>query len=262
MSQQPNPNSEDSQGHPAWDPYLKDVPEEFHEYVTKAFRAWDDAVVPKSKVQELEEQYGSYKDFIDNEVDADVLNEALAVRQSLEQNPEEFIKRAVEIFGLDNLLASAGNSSDNDEDEDEDYDMDDISKNPVVVALQKQLEEVTGKLSTREQTEAEAQQAKEFDEYLDGLKTTYKDAGEFDESIVSGLIGAGWDGDEAVKHYFKIFGSANQAPNPSDDQPPVVMGGDGQTGSGLPDTSTKMGDLTRNDLEDAVIQFLNNAEKE
>lgn len=250
-----------SQGHPAWDPYLKDVPEEFHEYVTKAFKAWDDAVVPKSKVQELEEQYANYKNFVENDIDADVLEEALGVRQALEANPEEFVKRAVEIFGLENLLASTGNSSD-DEDEDEDYDVDDIAKNPVVVALQKQLEEVTGKLSTREQTEQEAQQAKEYDEYLAGLKDTYKDAGEFDESIVSGLIGAGWDGDEAVKHYFKIFGSANQAPNPSEDQPPVVMGGDGQTGSGLPDQSTKMGDLTRNDLEDAVIQFLNNAEKE
>lgn len=261
MNDQIEPDN--SQGHPAWDPYLKDVPEEFHEYVTKAFRAWDDAVVPKSKVQELEEQYGGFKDFIDNEVDADLLNEALAVRQSLEQNPEEFIKRAVEVFGLENLLASAGNDpGNNDPDPDEDYDMDDIAKNPVVVALQKQLEEVTGKLSTREQTEQEAQQAKEFDEYLDGLKETYKEAGTFDEAIVSGLIGAGWDGDEAVKHYFQIFGSASQAPNPSNDPPPVVMGGDGQTGSGLPDTSTKMGDLTRNDLEAAVIQFLDNAEKE
>jgi hypothetical protein len=265
MSDQPNP-TEDSQGHPAWEPYLADVPEEFHGYVTKAFKAWDEAVVPKSKVQELEEQYNPYKEFLDNQIEVEELREAYGVRQALEENPEQFIRKAVEIFGLDNLLNGssetppAGNAGGGGN---EWEDGDDIASHPVVAALQKQLEEVTGRLSKQDQTAEETRQAEEFDQYLDGLKETYKEAGEFDEAIVSGLIAAGWDGDEAVKHYFSKFGAPNQAPTPSaNTQPPVVMGGDGSTGSGIPQNPVSMGALDRNGIEDVIMQMIENAEKE
>lgn len=252
---------DNSQGHPAWDPFLKNVPEEFHEYVKPAFAAWDEAVVPKSKLQELQDQYAAYEDFVKNEIDADSLAEAYGVRQALEENPEQFVRKAIEIFGLENVI-NAASSETPPSDNDEDFEFsEDITKHPAFKELQKNYEALASKQTTQEQKEQEAREAQEFDEYLSGLKETYKDAGNFDEAIVSGLIGAGWDGEEAVKHYFAVFGTGQQQQQ-QQEAPPVVMGGDGSTGSGIPQEDIKMGALDRNKLEDVVLQFIENAEKD
>ncbi len=253
---------DNSQGHPAWDEYLKDVPEDFRQYVTPAFEAWDKGVVPKNKLQELETQYTPYKDFVEAEIDAEELGSAYNLYQALQENPEEVIRKAISTFGLESVLNAASNPPDDDDDDDDaSYD---ITKNPAFVAMQEKLGKFEEKETERERLAREAQEESEFDSYMGELAEKYKETGPFDVNYVTALIAQDVDGDEAVKQYYQMVNQAVAARTGQQQQqePAVkVMGGDGSTGSGIPQPKTKMGDLNRNELDDVVKQFLENQDK-
>lgn len=259
----PPPEDETPQGHPAWDEYLKDVPEDFRQYVTPAFEAWDKGVVPRSKLQEVETQYNPYKEFVEAEIDADELGSAYNLYQAMQENPEEVIRKAIETFGLESVLNAAPVTPDpDDDDEDEGYP--DVTKNPAFTAMQEKLAQFEEKETERERLAREAQEEQEFDAYLGELTEKYKETGPFDVNYVTALIAQDVDGDEAVKQYYAMVNQAVAARTNSQqapDQPLKVMGGDGATGSGIPQVPTKMGDLNKNQLADVVAQFLENQDK-
>lgn len=70
---------------PAWNPYLKDVPEGLHDMVTPAFKAWDEGV--QKRFQEINDQWAPFQRFRDAKIEPDYIERSIGLAQQLQQDP-------------------------------------------------------------------------------------------------------------------------------------------------------------------------------
>lgn len=260
MSQQPDEsqgqqqNDGNSNGHPAWQEILETLPDDLHPLVKPKLEEWDRNV--QQKLQEVRAPYDPYKPLVENNIPVDMVEQALYLHHQLENNPQELIAKAIEHYKLDYVPKDQIQVPDPEDLEDE-FDGIDITKHPAFQQLSQQLEQFNSKLTEKERLEQEAAEQEELDNYLDQLE---QEKGPFNKLMVATLIANGMDGEQAVETYKSEIAQAVQQAlgqnQQQQNQPPVVMGGDGTSGSGVPEQPVKMGDLSKDDLMKLSMQFL------
>ena len=260
---------EQPQGHPAWQELLNGVPEDLHPILTPKLQEWERNY--SQKLQGTVEEYKPlevYKPLVENNVDFDTVQRALWLAQKIEENPQEVVDLAIEQFDLKYAPISDNDEEDPDVD-DEDYsdiDLSGLEHHPAFKQLKAQADQVQQYLDRQREEQEESQASNALQQELAGLHDkfdTKDDAGNvvvpgFDDLYVTALIAQGVEPEAAVKHFNDTFQARLQHFQQNQQQnPPVVMGGDGNTGSGIPQEVTDMGSLSNNAVNDLVIQMLN-----
>lgn len=249
-------NPTESQGlNPAWKPLLDVLPDAMHSLVTPHLAAWDKGV--QDKLQEVRGEYEPYKGLVSDKIDPELIKRSLYLYNEFANNPEEVITEAIKAYDLPYVDKSTIEATDTDEDFD--FDMDnDITKHPQFKELMEQVQGLQGTVAERQQAEEMAQAVQNHQNWLNDMQKPEK-FGAFDTEYVTALMSQGVDGEEAIKRYQEKFANvtAQQVTQTEDKEtPPVVMGGNGNTGSGLPDNSINFSTMSKNDFEDTVFKML------
>lgn len=257
MSQQPNEN-ETPQGHPAWQSILDKLPEDLHNLVLPELQNWDKGV--QQKLQEVRSQYEPYKPLIDDEVDLEDVQQAMYLMDQFRDNPQSVIDEAIKHFGLKYAPVT---------EEEEDPDMTgfgteefDITKHPAFKALQEGYSKLETEFTTKKQREEAETAQQQLERELNELQTAHEADGPFDKLYVTALMSNGVDAEVAVKQYYDTVNqaAARIAGKSPKETPPVIMGGDGNTGSGVPTEEVNMGTLKDSQVNDIVMQMLKAAQ--
>lgn len=256
-----------SQGHPAHKEILDLLPESLHPLIAPKLVEWDKR--QQDKLQEVQAAYDPYKQFVDNKIDPQVIQQSLYLANHLQSNPADFVERAIANFDLKQYQHQQQQQNTDDlEDELVNYDGDDISKHPLFKQVMSQLETMQAKQQSWEQKQTQAQQEQQLEDYLDSLEEEH---GEFDRLVVASLLANNVDGPTAVKQWqdtvnaaaLKLTGvNPEQQNNGQQQQVPVVMGGSGTAGSGTPDERVDMSALSPGETQNLVIQMLEAAAKD
>jgi hypothetical protein len=273
----------DSGTNPAWKPFLDVLPESLHNLVIPVLKQWDQGV--QQKFQDIRNEYSElegFKKFVENNIDPEYVEQAVILADQLQREPAKIVGQINEAWNLGYVskedAAKLGQSSQNDGDLGDlglgDPD-NDIFKDPRVAAMKQALDELQNNFQSDKQREEEERATQEFEEYLDELEQSYTDPNRdggplpFNRMFVTALISQGIDGEAAVKQYHEALAvnvtAPDNTPTPpsgTGDQPPVVMGGEGSTGSGSPDGAVNFGSLSKNDLNATVQQLLAKAQEQ
>jgi len=268
---QPNETENNKEGHPAWGEILEGIPEVFHSQVKPILEKWDKGV--QAKIQSLHDQYDPYKNFIDNQVPAEVLEQAYAIAESLYENPQEMVAKAIEEFKLDYVpkemleeLRKQQNQQEPKVNENGEQYFE-LEEEPQFLALQREVEELKGTLTKEQQRSLEAQQKEEYESYMEQLHDKFDTDGgvKFDDTYVTALLSAGVDGEQAVKMYFDAINQAaalianngnTQENNTQVNNPPVVLGGSGESGSGISQQETNFAKMQSSDRKKIIAEIL------
>jgi hypothetical protein len=277
--QQPNTTGQapdgNNQGHPAWQEILDALPESLHPLITPKLQEWDKGV--NDKINQVRTQYDPYKTFVEEKIDPALLQQAVQLIAAIDEDPEAVAKELIESFELDYVLKSAAQQQvvqqqqqqTSDDDDIFGNNVPDVTKLPQFVELQNALTEVQGKLNKQEETSQQEEARKAHETALEALKkdpVTGQDR-EFDPMFVTALMSQGASGEAAVQQYQSIVNQAaaqiaGTSQQQVTQQPPVVMGGDGTTGSGIPEGGVNMGSMKRNDVNQMVANLIANAQSQ
>lgn len=258
---------------PKWSKLLEVLPESLHGLVTPHLSEWDKGV--QEKITELHNQYNPYKEFVESKVDPNQINQSLQLAQAIQEDPAGVVERMVEHFKLEQFKAQQQVPDPDLDDLDlgdlGSVDIETLKKHPAFKEVFAAAEKAEQLVQTQQQTLQQQQAAEQFQEYMESLHEKYDDETtgfKFDETFVTTLIASGIDGDAAVEQYKAVLDQAragfvpvntNQPPKVT---PPVVMGGSGNNGAGVPDQAVKMGNLKVDDLNNMVTQMLAAAAQE
>lgn len=272
---------EQSQGHPAWQAILEKLPDDLQPIVRPELENWDKGV--QGKLQEVRSQYEGfdpYKPLIENNIPMERVEQALWLAQQLDQNPQGVVDQAIKAFNLQYAPVTQNSTPSQDDDDDYEFgdedDYDDTPKqprrnkpagdplaglenHPAFQQIKEKAEQLDQLLSQQRQEQEQEEASTQLEKYLGELKQTH---GEFDDLYVTALMANGMEAEEAIERYkntitsqaqalYQQHSQGNQAP------PPIVMGEDGTSGSGLPVENTRMGALKQSQVDDLVLQMLN-----
>jgi len=244
-------------GHPAWQEILDVLPEEFHSIVTPKLKGWDDGV--QTKFQSLQQQYEPYKPFIEQDVDAEIIQQSLQLAAAIEQDPERVYKALAEAYGYDTKGQGAADTTVTTDDDDTDPD------DPIAARLaehERMLERMAETFMAEQDVRAEQEGAAVLDEYMAALHEAYP-AG-FDDQYVLTAISQGIDGEKAVEAFqgmIKAYGGKLEIPTttaPAGSTAPPVLG----SGGGMPTQQTDPRKLSEADTERVVAEMLRAANEE
>jgi hypothetical protein len=246
------------QGHPAWQEILDVLPDELHPLVTPKLQEWDNGV--KAKLQDLN-KYSAYEPLVENEVPFEAIQQAMYLAQQFETNPELVVERAIESFGLDKFRqqqqaaqqqATVTPEGEEVEYEDGDNPLAGLENHPAYQQLLQQAQEAY-------QYEEEA--ATQLEQYLEEL---HEEHGEFDDLYVTAMLANGLEAKDAISNFQSLVKAEAEklagTSTAQQDPPPVVMGAAGNSGSGLPESNVRLGDLGKGAVADMVAQMIANAE--
>jgi hypothetical protein len=271
MSQQ-TPEGQGQNINEAYRPLLDAIPEVLHTQVIPIIQKMSNNF--DSKVQSVRDEYKdleAFKPFVENNVDANYLIQSYNLAKAFEDNPEEVVKKAVEMYELDFVNSSEVQQvQDPDEIElGEGLTMDQLAKLPVFQQLQKNYEAINEKLTSKEQEEQREAEIAQVNSTLNDLE---KEHGNFNRLLVTAFMSQGLSGEQAVAEYNKILADqiAGQAQTPNNNleqpgnngQPPVVMGQEGASGSGSPENTVNVGTMSTQDLNSMVSNVLAEAQKD
>ena len=261
MSQQSNENEPPQGQHPAWSEYLEGIPEDLQPLVTQAFSKWDQH--HQAKLQGVQQEFDPYKPLLENNVPMETIQQSLWLAQQLEENPGGIVEQAIQAFGLD-YVPKSQIPTPNDENDGENFDMTDLEgleNHPAFKALKEKADEADRILRAQQEAQQETEATTQLEQYLEQLHGNEEITanGDFDDLYVTALMAQGVEAEDAIKQYQNTVNSAAQALAGQHQQqtpPPVVMGGDGNSGSGVPSEVPNMGNLSRGGLNDVVLQYL------
>lgn len=262
-------------GHPAWQEILKDIPEEYHAFIKPKLAEWDAGV--QKKIEDTRAEFSDLQEFkflVDNGINPEYVQQSIFLADQLQADPKKLVEQVNDAWKLGFIpetdVPKTPPAGDGTEDDLLGLDEDnmDITKHPKWSEMEQKLNALQSQYETATQQEQEAADIKAFDEYLTGLENANKEKNlPFDRTFVTALVAQGVDGEEAVKQFHTLIASAGvQLPNgdtsqqTKQDPPPVVMGGEGSTGGGLPDGSVNYGNLSANDLNSTIEQLLDQAQ--
>lgn len=252
-------NANESQGlNPAWKPLLDKLPDAMHSLVIPELQAWDKNF--QEKLQEVRSDYAGFEDFKKAGINPELIKNSLYLYDQFATNPQEVIKEAIEAYELP-FVDSASIQQTNSDEELEDFEMDsDITKHPQFSALMEQVNKLQQTTEQQQQQQANEEAVRNHMAWLEEMKKPEK-YGDFDDEYVTALMSQGLDGEEAIKRYQSKFASTagDQLENQQNQQqtaPPVVMGGDGNAGSGLPQSPINFGDMKTAEFNDTVLKML------
>ncbi len=250
--------------HPAWNELLGQLPDTVQTIVLPHLKKWSenfDNEVSK-KVQETTKAYEPYKVLVDNNVDMQRIDDALKFVYNLETEPAKIIPGLAQHFQVD--LAPAPQQQQQDPNDpfalDDEDDMSKLEDNPVIKQLLEQGQKMQEQLEAQAQREQEAQDLANFDRELDdflGSKPEYKVV---PKPLLIAYMSQGATPEDAAASIVDMVknqispGSNGQEQEQQPD--PVLMGGEGGSGSGIPNPSVDFGSMSKGETTDTVLAFL------
>lgn len=259
----------EGQGHPAWKEILDVLPESLHEVVKPTLAKWDKGV--SDRFDQINSQYSPYKEFVENKIDPEILKRGFFLLREFETNPEALVQNAIDSLDLDFVAKSEipdASDDDNYEYGEDEYDGMKLEQHPQFKEAMDTLAKIQEWQNSQLEEKRVAEQNQSFEQQLDALKEAH---GDFNRLAVTALMAQGVDGEEAVKLWKDGVNQAAAeqlaAQNPgsgtnTNQPPPVVMGGDGTTGSGIPSEGVDLGSMGKSSLNDLVVQMLENLPKD
>jgi len=254
---------QDQNGHPAWQEILDVLPEELRPLITPKLQEWDQGV--NNRFAEIHSKYDPYKDIVENQIDPEFLEGTIGLAQQIQDNPAEVVQNMIDHFNLEQFKQQAQQQTSDSEfvDLNSSYDVDDLRKDPRLAPLFEQQEKFQEWMQEQEEDAEAEEEEEELEEYMNELHEAY---GDFDDTYVLAMLANDIDGEVAVKQFQDTVNQAAQTlagVNQNQQQkPPVVMGAGGTTGSGIPQSNVKMGDLKDQDVNSMVTSLLRQAAQE
>lgn len=244
--------------HPAYDEYLKDIPESLHALVIPAFKEWDKGV--QKKLEDVRSQYTPYEKLIEHNVPFEAIEEGLAILQALNDDPSDVASQLIEQYGLDFVEKSmleelqrqqVSNNTDSEGSPD-------LTEDPRFKALEDTVNKFQSTLEKQTEAQIKAQNQERYEKEMSQLREKF---GEFDDLAVTAFMSSGMNGEQAVKRYLDIVNQAAEkiaAGNNGNvvDEPPVVMGGDGVSGSGTGQNLVEFGKLKNSEINALVAEMV------
>lgn len=224
---------------PAWQEVLDKVPEEFHTVLTPKFSEWD------NNFQKVQQKYAPFKDFVENNIPVETIQQSLQIRDLLENNPRgvyDFLQNQYN-YGVQEAEKPGPK-----EEEEFDYDASsDIAEHPKFKEMSQQIQNFQQMFENQQKQETEHRVQREIETEFTNIANKYS-GGKLDDEAKSDIarlaMGAG-DNDlsKAAADYFTRFRPPARA---SDSAPPVIRG-NGRTTKGV-----TLEDIAKMDSEDRV----------
>jgi hypothetical protein len=249
---------------PSWKPLLDLLPNELHGIVTPHLKQWDSNF--QAEVKKVRDEYAGldeYKPLAEAKIPVSRVAQSLQLANSLEEDPKVFLAKINETWDL-GFVDSADIPETTPERDTDGFDlgdsstMDDLSNHPMFKQLSEQLQQVQQTFEERQQAEQEAQELVEFEKSVETLLSKEENKG-IPSELVMAYMAQGFEGDEAVKRVKGFLAQTVEVPSNTPETPeaPVVMGGDGASGSGMPDGNIDFGHtMKKGAVEDVVIAML------
>jgi hypothetical protein len=229
-----------NEGHPAWQEYLNELPQELHGQVTPIFEKWDKGV--QERFQKVHSQYEPWKNVINSGTDPNMAQFGINLLSQLETNPKYVYDALGQYYDFNKAQGEQGQENQQDQDNTEPWrgEIDQLRKQNQILAshaLQRQ--------------EAERQQAadKALDAEFNGLKEKY---GDYDELWVLSRMQGGASAEDAVKQYHEWLNKTVEGHKPR----PLIMGAGGGV-LGQNSDVTKMSDQQRRSAAVQMLQAMN-----
>lgn len=239
--------------------YLDKLPETVRPLVEPTFKEWDASVT--QRFQELQSKQDSWKDIV-GEYQPDDVQGALQLAGIVQEDPGYLLQALAEAYpdvvkeSLKEFFEGQGNNQPTRPVNDQglgDLDPDDpVAKQ--LLAMQQQLEQLTGNFQSRTEQEEAAQQQQYLDQVLDNL---HKEHGEFDDTfILSQLAFANKTPDQAIQAWQELTAKWNpgQQQPPVSPPPPVIP-----SSGGVPSTQIVPENMDRSETKNLVAQLLEQA---
>jgi hypothetical protein len=242
----------DTGGNPAWNDLLSQIPDNLHHLVTPHLQKWDQGVQQRfSQLQKEQSGYAPYKDFVEQGVDPQAIQQALAVMSMINDKPDQFYNEMQTYYKDDPRFQQQ--SSDQGQQEPE-VDLGgeppkfNIEDDPRFQQMQQQQEIIANFLGNQVTEQQNAQEDAALDQEMKALETKH---GAYDEDYVLGLAQAGVPLEDAVLRYQGLVGKVRNAPTPGSNFPPVVT-----PGGGVPSTAIDPAGLTNKETRELIASFL------
>lgn len=170
-----------SEGHPAWQEVLQQLPEGYHGLVKPHLEKWEQNVSQQlreraDQIKQLQQQYSAFEPFVQRGVTPQQIQAAQVLAQQLAQNPQEFWNRLGEHYGFSksaNPQQAQGELEFDDEGESEDTENLDPRIAQQLQQMQQQQEQLQQYVQQQYQQEVQRQAESEIDNELGQLVQQY-----------------------------------------------------------------------------------------
>jgi len=234
----------DSPGiNPSWNEYLANVPQEHHQYVVPAFKAWDESVT--KRFETVHQEYEPWKPLKEAGVDADTASFAVRLLNQINDNPQQVWEAIGQYYNLNGSPTGQGQEPQEGQLEPDPYDN-------RFSELERQNQIMAAHLVKQQEAQLNAQAEAELDSELTSMRQKYKAQGDFDENFVLTHIASGMDTEAAVKRFYEFRDQQLQRYG----QKPLIMG----PGGGVPSfNNTDVRKMSDGETRNLVAQMLNQA---
>lgn len=250
---------ENNGGNPAWQELYDVLPSNLHTIVAPVLDKWESG--SQSKIQQYAEQikpYESYKPFVENNVPADRIEQALQVAQLIDADPKAFLAQMQTFYGETpsepQQQAQQQQQQSTEDGNFFDTEAFDLDKDPRFQQIKQQQDIIANFLSTQAEQERIKQEDAALEQELTTLTTKY---GEFDEKYVIGLVAAGSGLEDAVKSYHTMVESIRSKPAADADLPNIIT-----PGGGMPSEAVNPADMTTDQRKAYVQRVLAQANRQ
>lgn len=253
-------------GNPAWQELYGVLPESLKPVVDPVLQKWEQG--NQQKIQQYAEQqkaYEPYKDFVENNIPAESIQQALAVMQMIDQNPQEFLQQMQTFYGLQeqpnvNQQQQQPNTQQqpNNEPQGNDYSFDeqpfDLESDPRFKQIKEQQDIMANFLAMQAQQEQQAKEDAQLEADLTSLREKY---GDYDEDYVLGIAMNGGELEDAVKKYKALEESIRTKPAADANLPNILT-----PGGGVPSENVNPADWTDQQRKAHVMNLLAQANRQ
>lgn len=229
-------------GHPAWQEYLSELPQELHGQVTPVFEKWDKGV--QERFQKVHSQYEPWKGVINSGVDPNMAQFGINLLSHLETNPKYVYDALGQYYEFNKEPQGLGEQGQENQDQGQNEpwrsELDELRKQNQILAAH---------ALKRQEAERQAAADKALDQEFSGLKEKY---GDYDELWVLSRMQNGMSAEDAVKQYHEWLNKTVDGYKPK----PLIMGAGGGV-LGQNSDVTKMSDQQRRSAALQMLQAMN-----
>lgn len=229
-------------GHPAWQEYLTELPQELHSQVTPVFEKWDKGV--QERFQKVHSQYEPWKGVINSGVEPTVAQFGINLLSQLETNPKYVYDALGQYFEFNKEQQGLGEQGQENQDQAQTEpwrgELDELRKQNQILAAH---------ALKRQEAERQAAADQALDQEFSGLKEKY---GDYDELWVLSRMQGGVSAEDAVKQYHEWLNRTVEGHKPK----PLIMGAGGGV-LGQNSDVTKMSDQQRRNAALQMLQAMN-----
>jgi hypothetical protein len=251
--QQQQGTPQQSQGNPAWKELFDIMPSQLHPQIRPVLDKWEQGTQQRFQ-QHAEEikRYEPYQNLVENNVPMDYIEQALAVAQLIDENPQGFMEQLQSIFGEQQQESQYDEQGSENQYEDGQGTFDqqqwDVSQDPKFQELQQHQDLLANYIAQQMTQEQEAQEDSELDTMLDDLREQY---GDYDERYVVTMAASGIHPEEAVKSYHEMVNNIRQQPRADAGLPRIVS-----PSNGMPSEQIDVANISDGDRKKLVQNIL------